>query len=348
MICSCPVVKERGSLEMKKTRLILLAILVMVSTVGFTQITLKNASQNNIRVYSTDGMQSVNVPMGTTVSVPFLKEANGVTVCRISHSAYKPGSSFIWTSDGEFTLTVKNGQAVFSNTKQKPGQAIVPGAETGKRARNLKVIFPGQSEPEKIVKGDVPKDWFTTTTFTVQNLCTITIIGYSDPFLGMCLKAKQVTSKRITAPTGNLQAAFGYDLDADSIATGKNRKWAVLDKAIPEGMDTLKIYNENLVLANTGIKVTKIFKNRTSLGYLIVNDEFSYGKKKVKTISPGSTQKVDFYLGWNVMAVQYKDENGYPKQAVLLFLVTDKAGVVNLTQKSGKGDSISESKLEIK
>ena len=318
----------------------------MATVVSFSQISVKNASQTNIRVYSTDGLQSVNVPMGTTASVPFLQEASGITACKISHSAYKPGSGFVWTSDGEFTLAVKNGQAVFSSTKQKA--ATVTENQTGKKAKNLKVKFPGEPEPEKVVKSDASKGWFTETTFTVQNLCSVTITGYSDPFLGMCLKSKQITTKKITTNTGNLQAAFGYDLDPDSIATGKNRKWAVLDKAVYEGMDTLKIYNDNLVLANTGIKVTKIFRNRTNLGYLIVNDEFAYGKKKVKTISPNSNQKVEFYLGWNVMALQYKDENGYPKQAVLLFLVTEQAGVVNLTQKSGKGDTLSSDKLEIK
>lgn len=321
---------------------------MMASIASFSQISVKNASQTNIRVYSVEGLQSVNVPIGTTASVPFLKEANGITVCKISHSTYKPGSGFVWTSDGEFTLSIKNGQATFSNAKQKAGQAVAPGAETGKKARNLKVKFPGEPEPEKVVKGDVSKEWFSSTTFTVKNLCTVTIIGCSDPFTGLCLKANQATTKQITLPTGNMQAAFGYDEDPDSIATGRNRKWAVLDKAIPEGMDTLKIYNSNLVLANTGTKVTKIFRNRTNLGYLIVNDNFTNGKRPVKTISPGGNQKVDFYLGWNVMAVQYKDENGYPKQAVLLFLVTEQAGVVNLTQKSGKGDSISENKLEIR
>ncbi|MHB8903512.1 MAG: hypothetical protein ACYC40_00175 [Patescibacteria group bacterium] len=321
-----------------KTMLLIVG-LMMASIVGFGQISLQNAYSKNIRVYSLDGLQSVNVPIGVTASVPFLQEANGVTVCKISHSDYKPGSNFVWTDDGEFTLAVSRGKAIFSNLKQKQAQPQSATPESGKKIGNLRVVFPGQAEPEKVASNN-QKNWFSSVDFIVQNLCSVTFTGYSDPFLGLCLKANQATTKRVTTQTGNLQAAFGYDLDPDSTATGKNRKWAVLDKAIPEGTDTLKIYNSNLVLANTGIKAIKIFRNRVNEGYLIVNDDFSFGKKKVKTISPMSTQKIEFYLGWNVLALQYKDKNGYPKQEVLLLLVTEGGGVINLTR---NGD-----KLEIK
>jgi hypothetical protein len=219
-----------------------------------------------------------------------------------------------------------------------------------------------------VVTPPAPK-WFSTATFVVKNETGQTITGYSEPFMGLCLAAGKSTKKTVTCQTGNIQAAFSCD-DDDKTATGRNRTWAVLDKAIVEGCDTLIIYGQNLLAANTGVLKSKRFVNKTNLSYLKVNggvtattnspatpaattssptvSNSTPATTPVVTISENSSQRLNFNLGWNVMALQYKDENGYPKQAVLLFLVTEGQKNIYLTQKSGKNNSLSEKDLEIK
>lgn len=320
---------------MKKLVSFLIGIMVMISIAVSAQINIKNASGLKIKILSTDGLNSLVINPGQTASATFLKESGGVTTAKVQHWTYAD-SKFSLVDDGSITFKVTNGKAVFTGPGQEQAQA-----------KESKVPVTTEKTDKSLVTPQSSGAWFSHATVLVQNKCTKTITGYSDPFLGLCLESKQTTQKAITLPTGNIQAAFCYDEDVDSIATGKNRKWAVLDKAIPEGLDTLKIYNSNLTNANTGTKITKLFRNATNIGYMIINDDFTFGKKSIKTISPNSSQKIEFFPGWNVMVLQYKDQNGYPRQAVLLFMVTEKGWVINLTKKFGKENTISEKDLQI-
>jgi len=337
----------------------------MISICSFGQIQFNNDLSDKIKVTSLlDNTKMVEIASRQSATIPFLKEENGVVTANIQHWKYKPGQSFVYVDDGNFTLSVVNGQATIKSLNQK--QAI-PGSTP------IKQTSKGSPFPGKIIsdnsgkKSGLPDNSgtslntknppFSEATFLVENLCSKTITGYSGDFLGLCLKTKQTAKKSITHATGNIQAAFGYDEDIDSVATGKNRKWAVLDKFVTEGLDTLKIYNSNLVQANAGQMVSEIFRNQTDIGYLITNDNFTTGRilnnggvaknKPVKTISPHSSQKINFFLGWNVMSLEYKDERGYPKKAVLLFLVTEGQKEIKLMRSSATGVSIDENELKI-
>lgn len=333
----------------------------MTSISVFGQIQFNNNLSDKIKVTSLlDKTKMVEIAPRQSATVPFLKEENGVITANIQHWKYKPGQSFVYVDDGNFTLSVLNGQATVKSLSQKRATPTNPGSTTkqGKSSASVSKTISDETAKKPVQSDDTSNGtWSSTANFVVQNLCTKTITGYSGDFLGLCLKPKKVSGEKITHRTGNLQAAFGYDEDIDSIATGKNRKWAVLDKSVTEGMDTLKIYNSNLVLANTGQIVSTNFRNQTSLGYLIMNDNFTTGRipsngdvtknKPVKTISPRSNQRINFFLGWNVMCLQYKDERGFPKQAVILFLVTEGQKDVKLMQSSTTGASINENELKI-
>lgn len=322
---------------MKKVVAILIGIMVMIAIVASAQVDIKNSWSSRIKIMSVDGLNSLVINPGQSVTANFLRESAGVVTAKVQHWAYA-NSKFTVVDDGLIAFKVIKGKATFTG----------PGQEQAKPNENKVLVTTDNDKPAVVPQPS--GQWFSHTTVVVENKCTKTITGYSEPFLGLCLEPKQVTKKTISLPTGNLQAAFCYDEDVDSIATGKNRKWAVLDKAIPEGLDSLKIYNSNLVLANSGKTISKIFRNQTSLGYMIMNEDFKPSKNSkntIKTISPNSSQRMEFYPGWNVMAVQYKDQNGYPRQAVLLFMVTEKKGVVKLTRKFGKENTISEKDLQI-
>ena len=57
---------------------------------------------------------------------------------------------------------------------------------------------------------------------------------------------------------------------------------------------------------------------------------------------------MELYLGWNVLTCQYLDENGLPRQVVLLFMVTKDQKTVTLSKRSGAGTSVSDKDLVIK
>lgn len=178
------------------------------------------------------------------------------------------------------------------------------------------------------------------TTFFVKNSCSKTITGNTFPFTGLCLKAGQTSERPYTVTSGNIHACFSYESNQGNLAAGKNRKWAILDKNIPQGATLLEISDENLVLSNTGVVVRKKFYNTTDRGFLIVNDEFMNGKYQVKSIASNSSQKIDFFLGWNVMSLQYKEDDGQVNQLVLMFLVIEQEGSLLLTEKKENGFSV--------
>lgn len=312
------------------------------------QVNFKNASKANIKVSSIDGLNSVDVWVGRTVSIPFLKENNGVISAKISHSTYKPGASYIYIDDGVMTFSVKDGVATFSSPGQKQASQTIPKGED-KKSKSAGDIVPIKAQPAQPTNSDLESPFKNEqATFVIKNCCEKTITGYSGLLDGMCLKPDSTTSKEVTAFTGLIQSAIGYDNDSDTTATGANQKFAVLYKSIPEGLDTLFIYSKNLVLVNTGELVTKVFKNKTGLAYLITNSPSTNSKKKSdRTIAPNYHRKIKLYLGWNVLTLQYLDEEGLPRQAALLFMVTKDQGTVTLTKKSGTGVSVSDRDLKI-
>lgn len=333
---------------MKTKVSLLIGVMIMISVVVFGQVEVRNGSSANIKVKSVDGSKSIDININKSAIVSFLNVEGGVTKCLISHSNFKPGKGFIQVEDGEFILAVTNNKAVFSSPKQR--QAVGSQTKSAPKPEKKTTSSAGYSSTSSDTgkSGNVDGSKSTTdssesedssfATFKVLNKCSKTIIGHSTPFTGLCLKSEQTSDKEFEAPTGNLQACFSYDEDADSVATGKNRKWAVLDRAIPEGTSLLEICDSNLVFSNTGIISRKKFDNTTDRGYLIRNDEFKNGKYQVKTIAPNSTQKIDFFLGWNVLSLQYKGDKGFPKQVVIMFLVTEQGGTVKLkeTMQNGK------------
>lgn len=349
----------------------------MISTMLSGQVVLKNSSSADIRVSSINGAAFAEVESGKSATIPFLSETSGITKAKIEHYTYAPVAGFQWVNDGAILFAVVNGVATFSSPKQRQPNIATINQNVGNGLGTAVVVnqSAGKISTEKssmvkavVVTPPAPK-WFSTATFVVKNETGRTITGYSEPFLGLCLATGKSTKKTITCPTGNIQAAFSCD-DPDKTATGRNRTWAVLDKAIVEGCDTLIIYGQNLLAANTGVLKSKRFVNKTNLSYLKVNggvtattnspatpaattssptvSNSTPATTPVVTISQNSSQRLNFNLGWNVMALQYKDENGYPKQAVLLFLVTEGQKNIYLTQKSGKNNSLSEKDLEIK
>lgn len=340
--------------------------MVMISLGTSAQVKVKNGSNANISISDPLSKKSVKIPINNLALISFLKNENGTVRARISHSTYKPGKGFIDIDDGEFVLLVNNGVAVFSNAKHGKIVSLARNSKSGKSnvGFSSNSLMTTSSSDIYTVGSDITtqsgnnyiatqsgNNYIATqsgksygalpmATFQVKNRCSKTITGNTPPFTGLCLKAEQTGDREYTVPTGNIQACFSFDNDPDSTATGKNRKWAVLDKSVPEGTTLFEITDENLVFSNTGIPVSKKLENTTSRGFLIVNDDFRNGDYQIKTVTPKSTQKIDFFLGWNVMALQFKGDDDLIHQTVIMFLVVEQGGTLRLTEKAENGDSI--------
>ena len=64
----------------------------------------------------------------------------------------------------------------------------------------------------------------------------------------------------------------------------------------------------------------------------------SEGASKGVVVSPQKPRKMEFYVGWNIIPVQFKDERGLPTQAVLIILVNDTPGNIFAKKKSSSKD----------
>lgn len=329
---------------MKAKISLVFGILMMISIVTLAQVKVENASSANIRVSSIDEKKSIEIAINNSAIVSFLDVENGVTRAKIEHKEFKPGKGFAYVKDGEFVLAVKDNRAVFTKPNQKQAkpdptvnQDLLKKQYEEQQKQKQTKKTEKENEPEKTTE---PETNLRTANFKVKNTFTKTITYHSEPFNGLCLKENATSTEDYETPTGNLQILISYDEDADSIATGKNRKWIVLDRSIPEGMTLLSISNSNLTLPNSGLTARKTLENETKRGFSLNNDEFKNGEYVVKTISPNSDQKIDFFFGWNVFSLQYKGENGFPVQAIIMFLVTEPGGKLRLTEKIVNGKPV--------
>ena len=330
---------------MKAKISLVFGILMMISIVALAQVKVENASSANIRVSSIDEKKSIEIAINNSAIASFLDVENGVTRAKIEHKEFKPGKGFAYVKDGEFVLAVEDNKAIFSRPNQKqakpkqsqPDQNALKKQNEEQQKNQTKNSSDKGNEAKKTTE---PEKNLKTANFKVKNTFTKTITYHSEPFNGLCLKENATSTEDYETPTGNLQILISYDEDADSIATGKNRKWIVLDRSIPEGMTLLSISNSNWTLPNSGLTARKTLENETKRGFSLNNDEFKNGEYVVKTISPNSDQKIDFFFGWNVFSLQYKGENGFPVQAIIMFLVTEPGGKLKLTEKVVNGKPV--------
>lgn len=342
---------------MRAKSLVLLIVAILASITCYSQIEFKNSSSADIKVTSIDGLNTVEVASGQTAFISFLKEVGNIVKAKIQHSSYQLGNTFIWVSDGEMSFVVQKGVAVFKSPGQKQASVVTGSEKFSKKWKAAPVPAAPAATEKKFVPSANALEPIKVVSFIVKNCGTVTMTGYGI-FRGVCLKAGKATSTKITAPMGLIQGAFGYDTDNDSIATGANLKWGVLNKAITENMDTLRIFNENLKMSHTGELVTKKLKNKTNIGFQIIsigednnsknignNAQNKSNAKKPKTISPNKIEKYQLYTGLNVIVVQYLDNKGLPVNAPLTCMVTKDAKMIYLQLKESK-ESVSPDNLQ--
>jgi hypothetical protein len=183
-----------------------------------------------------------------------------------------------------------------------------------------------------------PDDWWSYATVTPKNgLKGQSLFVPSEPFKGLALSSGQQSGRSVTLKTGEIMfpALLMEEKDAASTKTGINYTWAIVDKIVVEGQSILDIKPENIMKANDGKLTKKVIVSKLGFPFIIAE-----GASSGKVVSDNIPTRLDLFIGWNILPIQYKGSDGLPVQAILILLVDD-SGKPLMTGNKSKEQNIS-------
>lgn len=282
---------------------------------------------------------------GIDIASRVLKNVNLTVIDGVAHFAIKYyDRNRILVGPVELTRPVINGRVRIDNFETMP-ERPENGRRTSRAAREKEqeeqVIETQPLMP--VVQVDQPRDWWAHVNVKPQNkLEGYSIFVPTDPFKGLALKPDQESERSITLRTGEIIfPVFLAAEDETNTQTGVRYSWAIVNKIVTEGQDNFLITPQDVMEANTGRVVRKKMFSRLNFDFII-----SEGASKGMVISPQSPKRMEFYVGWNIIPIQFKDSRGLPTQAILIILVNDSPGNVFARGKAAS-DNISVSRDNI-
>ncbi len=188
---------------------------------------------------------------------------------------------------------------------------------------NEAIMPPVQSVPAVDYAGmkDIASgDWWAYVTVTPKNsLEGYSIFIPSEPFRGLSLKAGQASGKSITLKTGEILFPVFLVAEEDgSTKTGINYSWALVNKIITEGQEEFEFKAGDIMQANSGKEIRKTLVSKLPFDFIIAE-----GASRGTVIPANYPTKLELYVGWNILPIQYKDAAGLPTQAILILLVNE-------------------------
>jgi hypothetical protein len=289
-----------------KNRMILAAIMIVMPVLAFPQVRVTNGGENKVEIASTEGTRATTIVPGGTV---FLSWLPGSGEAKYQLSRY---NGDIKVSLGQFSGVASEGRLIVnSGTAQK--QAISSVNSSVASPVNKKSVS-SVTVSVKSGSSDVP-----TAVLSVTDSTSFRINIPSGPFAGVSLKAGQTSGKTHEVNLGDCTFPLFYDSEPDSTSSGLFYKWAVVSKIIVEGQTSLIIRDKDLKEAFNEAIIKKSLKSNLPFNFLIT-DEMNSG---VVVAANSTSAKLSLHPGWNFMTIQYKDENGWPTQAVLILLVSE-------------------------
>lgn len=163
-------------------------------------------------------------------------------------------------------------------------------------------------------------DWWATVTVNPQNkLEDYSIFVPVPPFRGLALKPGQASEKSITLRTGEILFPVFLAEETDGVSkTGIQFSWALVQKIVTEGQENFEFLPTDIMMANNGKIVRKSLVSHLPFDFIIAE-----GKSRGTVIPVNYPVRLELYLGWNIVPIQYKDNSGLPTQAILILLVND-------------------------
>lgn len=172
-------------------------------------------------------------------------------------------------------------------------------------------------------------DWWATVTIKPENkMDGQTIFIPADPFKGLALKSGQTSQKSVTIETGPLRVPVLLQAEEGYAESGVKFSWALLNTIVTENQDVFQIKPEDIMQSNSGEIITK--RIISELPFKITISE---GYARGTVISPGKPQKLEMFLGWNIIPIEF-DENGMPNGLLLMALVADDGETLTIKNKS--------------
>lgn len=175
--------------------------------------------------------------------------------------------------------------------------------------------------------------WSNVTVVPYNKLEDFSIFVPTGAFKGLALAPNQLSERSATIRTGPEMFPIQLGAAADNkTKIGGEFTWALFNKIITEGQDTLEITVDDIMEVNEG----KII-NKKVVSYLPFKFMISAGKERPvfkaanvvkrrdgsREIRPTSTKRVELFVGWNIIPIQYGDENGLPTETLMIILVPD-------------------------
>ncbi|MBN2853984.1 hypothetical protein JXK06_00400 [Patescibacteria group bacterium] len=167
------------------------------------------------------------------------------------------------------------------------------------------------------------------TDLVLSNKSSYRLSVLDGIFKGFALASEQasVGSKRTT--TGKLTFSLYFDPEVDSISSGRNHRWAVINKIIVEGQDSLHITDSDLSQISSGERTEKATKNNFNIDFLVVA-----GPNAGTVISAKRMTQLDLNIGWNYVPIEYLSNDGLPVRSILLLMVNDSKKPIIINRRS--------------
>ncbi len=195
-------------------------------------------------------------------------------------------------------------------------EAEVISSDKKAKIGNVNVANPDVAKPDAIVINN--GEWWSEAVVVPKNETDYRLTVLTAPFKGLALKPDQASKKSKSLRTGICEFVVYFDTEVDSVSSGRAYNWAVFNKIIAEDQDTLRITKYDLKQTTIGKQIFAPIVNKSGADLFI-----TAGPNSGKVIPSKGMEKLDLFVGWNVLSVQYI-KNGLPVQAVLLFMVSDR------------------------
>lgn len=330
-----------------------IVFLLVLSFLGTQQIWAQarifNGTSEKLVVSDLKGLTEVVVnPNGSAVAT-FLPSDG---VAKFNLARYE---GFNKVDIGEATRLAKNGKIALKNLSLDDGSAaeaeeskVKLGLKKGSKesvvktfSSSARVIDTGTARPELQSRssGIVPE-----SGMVLSNNSSYRLVVRNGIFMGSALAAGQTSKNVKQVPLGNLTFSIYFDPEEDSISSGRNHRFAAINKIIVEGQDSVHINDSDLPQISSGKEVEKIIKNEFEFNFQIGSSGENHGE-----VIPAKGRKVTrlkFEVGINYVSVDYLTKEGLLTRATLLLMVDDSREPIVINRRSDASlDSVDPSQI---
>lgn len=308
-------------------------IIFFVLLLGFgtqqvwAQARIFNGTNEKIVVSDSKGLTEVVVNARASAIATFLPSDG---VAKFNLARYE---GFNKVDLGEATRLSKNGKIAIKNLSLDDGSAAEaeePKVKLGlkkdsKTFGSARTVDAGAARSETQSRsGVVP-----ASGLVLSNQSSYRLTALDGVFKGAALAAGQVSRINRSVPTGKLTFSVYFDPEEDSISSGRNHRWAVINKIIVEGQDSLNITDTDLSQVSSGEEIKKAIKNNFDIDFLIVA-----GNNAGKVVAARKMTQLELAVGWNYIPVEYMTREGLPVRSILLLMVNNSKRPIVINRRS--------------